>query len=552
VNPSWNTDSLRRLSVFHDGFTLDAAEQVLGPAALDVVHNLTNQSLLTVVESDAGVRYRMLETVREFGRIQLVESGEEEAALEAHHSWAIGYAALHGPSLFGPGQFAAVDAIRSEEANLADVLRQALAAGDPATTVRLLATLGTYWMILGEHARIFVLCEAVCEVVGGWSPPDDLGDAARVAVSVTINNAMIGDSAQVEALREVLRKLGPGDGDPRVAAQVRIMQDFEPTEGEAFIERLREYAESEDRHLSGAALLWLGFGLENMGDPDGALLAVERALHRSDPEDGPWTRAILQTQAGQLAMQLGRVDEALGHARNALPVLDRLRAADDALQLRSLMVLAAILAGDLDLAEREIERVNELRDIDTVFGGRLVGYLGGAELALARGDVDAGLALYRSAVDRVRDLEFPGLDPSGLEPWVLFGEATALAAYAYHAAGDDPVGVELYDAVRGRVGAVLEPDFPYLDYPVCGVVLLSLGLWGLQRSAMPAEVAVRLVVLADRFAYNRSVPTLAWERAVATADELAPGMRASIDAEYDERRGPGLLEEARAVVASIR
>jgi tetratricopeptide (TPR) repeat protein len=369
---------------------------------------------------------------------------------------------------------------------------------------------------------------------------------------VTINNAMIGDAAQAEALRAVLRELGPGDGDPRVAAQVTIMQHFEPTQGEAFIERLRVHARSEDRYLSMAALLWLGFALENLGDPAGAMRSVEQALLRADPADGPWTRAILHTQAGQLAMQLGLVEEAVVHARAALPVLERLRSLDDALQLRSLMVLAAIATGDLDRAGAEIERLGELRDVDSVFGGRLIGYLGGAELALARGEVGDGLDLYRRAVDRVRDLEFPGLEATGLEPWVLFGEAAALAAYGVHGEPGDPRGAELYDAVRGRLAGVLDPEFhPYLDYPVCGVVLFGLARWMLGAGVAPAVTAVRLLVLADRFAYNRSVPTLSWERAVAAAEEAAPGVLAMIEAEYGERRGPDLLEEARAFVATL-
>ncbi|KUO16740.1 BTAD domain-containing putative transcriptional regulator [Streptomyces dysideae] len=114
IDWSWNllTDAeqraLRWVSVFHDGFTLDAAERVLGPDALDAVQSLVSQSLLTVLESGAGVRYRMLETVREFGRMQLVDVGEDEAALAAHRDWAVEYAVRHVPGLFGPGQFEAV------------------------------------------------------------------------------------------------------------------------------------------------------------------------------------------------------------------------------------------------------------------------------------------------------------------------------------------------------------------------------------------------------------------------------------------------------------
>lgn len=557
IDWSWNLlaererRALRWLSVFHDGFTLEAAEAILGPDALAAVQDLADQSLLSVVEGESGLRYRLLETVREFGRMQLVDAGEDGEASAAHRAWAVGYTSRYAAALAGPEQFDAVDAIRAEENNLADVLRQTIASGDAASMVQLLAPLGTYWVILGDHARLIVLIDAVAQVVDGWTPPDEIADAARVALSITINNAMVGAPGHAESLRASLRALGPGDGNPRIAAQVTIMQDFEPADGREFIARLQEHAGSHDRHLSLAALLWLGFALENFGDPAGAMTAVEQAIQRAEPVDGPWATAILHTQAAQLAMQLGRVEEALDHTQAAMPVLERLRATDDALQLRSLLVLAAIFDGDLDRAEQEIKAVNELRDVDSVFGGRLVGYLGTAELALARGDVTTGLALYRTAVDRVRELEFPGVASTGLEPWILFAEAAAVTAHAYHAPEDDPHGAAILAEMLGRVGAVLEPGFHHLDYPVCGVGLLALGCWGLRRGALPTETAVRMLVLADRWAYNRSAPTLSWERAAALAEEHAPGLLAQIDAGYGDRRGPDLLEETRALVATI-
>src|SRR6202020_1298107 len=83
--------ALRRLALFHDGFTLDAAETVLGASAFDAVRGLVDQSLLSVREDPAGIRYRMLETVREFGRMQLAAAGEDASARAAQRRWAAGY-----------------------------------------------------------------------------------------------------------------------------------------------------------------------------------------------------------------------------------------------------------------------------------------------------------------------------------------------------------------------------------------------------------------------------------------------------------------------------
>ena len=56
---------------------------------------------------------------------------------------------------------------------------------------------------------------------------------------------------------------------------------------------------------------------------------------------------------------------------------------------------------------------------------------GNAELALARGDVERGLILYRDAVVALKARSIPGVDvATELTPWVLFPEAGALAAHA--------------------------------------------------------------------------------------------------------------------------
>ncbi|MFC9245116.1 BTAD domain-containing putative transcriptional regulator [Streptomyces sp. NPDC057136] len=557
IDWSWNLladtekRALRWLSVFHDGFTLDAAERVLGPDALDAVQSLVNQSLLTVLESGAGVRYRMLETVREFGRMQLVDVGEDEVAQAAHRAWAVEYAALHVPRLFGPDQFEVVDAIRVEEMNLADVLRQALAAPDPETVVQVLAALGTYWSILGSHGRVIVLVDAVAHTISSWTPSPEIAEMARIALVMTLSNAMIVVEETAEPIRALLRKLGPGD-EPRVAGMVRVLTGFSQGDEDEFVRRLEEFTASDDRHIAGLAWQWRSYGLENAGDPEGAVTAAERALALCRESDGLWSAAILHTQLTQLDMQLGRVPSAVVHARAALPVLLRLGASDDILQLRALLALAAIHEGDLDHARQEGARMSEAENSEHIFAGQLAIDMGRAELALASGDHDTGLALYRAAVDRVRGLRFPGIPTTGLEPWLLNCEGITLAAHArYSGPEHEEYATALFRSCLDRSRRVLDPAYDRLDYPVTGIVLFALGAWGLLRDALPEQDAVRLLVYADRFAYNRSVPTMAWERITPYAEEKATGRLAALQHELGERRGPELRDEALRFVKKL-
>ncbi|HVE23839.1 MAG TPA: hypothetical protein VNC22_00475, partial [Sporichthya sp.] len=558
IDWSWNLladrerRALRWLSVFHDGFSLDAAEAMLGPDALDAVGNLADQSLVSVVESDHGVRYRMLETVREFGRMQLVDAGEDDTAQDAHRAWALAVCRAQRAKLMSREQVDAVRAVRAEEANLSDVLRRALGAADAATTVELLATLGTYWSIRGDHARVIVLIDAVIGVVEDWTPPAELADATRVAMVVLLNHGFIAAAERTGPLRALVRKLGPDSADPGVAAMCHIATAFDAEDVDGFLDRIREFARTGDRHLALMARQMLSHALENAGDPDGAVQAAQEALELVEDSDGPWLRAILHTQIAQLVMQSGDADLAVHHAQAALPQLEELGSVDDILQLRSLMLLAALHAGRIDDAAAELAGLLAADRTEALFGAEMIFGLGRAELALAQGRHQEGLALYRASVEQVRAVRFPGLNASGLEPWILFAESAALTAHAYHATDDElPYARQLLASAIRRLSFVLDPSFHYLDFPVCGLVLFAIGSWGVQRGDLPLRDAGRALVLAERFAYNRGIPTMAWHRIAPIVEGRAPGLLAEVAAEYGTRRGPELLDSARALVKDL-
>jgi predicted ATPase len=144
IDWSWNLlspderDALRLLSAFQDGFGLEAAEAMLGAAdALAIVESLASQSLLTVTEPAVAdpdalgeVRYRMLETVREFGLRQLAVAHQVDLADQRLRAWGRSVATVWGPRVFGPDVYTALDRLRLEEGNLDHILRLAIAEAD--------------------------------------------------------------------------------------------------------------------------------------------------------------------------------------------------------------------------------------------------------------------------------------------------------------------------------------------------------------------------------------------------------------------------------------
>ncbi len=561
IDWSWNLlnpgarRALRRLSPFNDGFTLHAADDVLGEGALEPVQALVDQSLLSVLERPAGVRYRMLETVREFGRMQLIDAGEDAEANAARRAWAIGYASEHGAELTGTEQFTAIDALGAEEVNLADELRDAIAAGDIDAAVQLIAPLGMFWMIRGEHVRLVTLATAVAEAVGDWRPPPALENITRAALSIVLSNAMIAGGRQTAPLRGLLERLGPETGgDARLAGMVRVVLAFDQSDPGTFRAAIEPLAQDPDRSTALAASQWLCYALENAGDPHAAIAVAQRALALIHADDGPWYEGVIRNQLAELSMHVGDRSAAAAHAHAALPIMARLGARDDELQLRSLLAMCAVADGRTQDADAELTEIGRLAEGGTgLFGGIALWEIGRAELLLERGEREAGLALHRACVERMRDLGFPGIPRTGLEPWVLFSEATALAAHAHHARTDADLacGKMLFTATRDHAVAWLIADNVHLDFPVAGLLVFGLGAWAHLRDGAPVQEAARLLILAERFAYNRMVPSVMWERIAPGIEAAAPGLLHRIRAGYGERRPQELLDEAHRLVEQL-
>jgi hypothetical protein len=351
IDWSWNLLSeaerraLRWLAVFHDGFTLPGADALLGHDALDEVQSLLDQSLLTLVDARGSVRYRMLETVREFGRMQLTGAGEDESAHAAQLAWARSYASTHLRDLFSAGQVAAVRAIAAEENNLADALRAAVAVPDPAATAELTAALGGFWTVRGENTRVIAVAAAIDTALEGWGP-----QPSETAAAVVAMNTMMGEIAETPNCMAVLDAYGDRTNDPRSRGMVAVLAALEPHDAQGTLQRLREIdvEHGHDRQAAATARLMMAHYLENDSDPEQALQEIQVGLELVDDEDGPWVKAMMHTIAGGLNAQLGKRTEAAQHAQIAIPILDLLEANDDGIQARSLLAGAAVSDGRFD------------------------------------------------------------------------------------------------------------------------------------------------------------------------------------------------------------
>ena len=146
---------LQRLSVFGESFDLAAAEATCGFGAIDsldvvdLLGSLVNKSLVVTEPKAEILRYRLLETIRQFAADRLVEAGDDEAATVAvaHCEHFLRLAETAATHLTGPDQgrwFARLDADR---ANLWRAVEYAVSSPDGTSQVlRFAAALRRFWV----------------------------------------------------------------------------------------------------------------------------------------------------------------------------------------------------------------------------------------------------------------------------------------------------------------------------------------------------------------------------------------------------------------------
>jgi non-specific serine/threonine protein kinase len=149
---------LRRLSVFAGGWTLEAAEVVCaGPGVdayhvLDLLTNLVDKSLVVVDDRGDELRYRLLETIREYAREKLYETHEEAQAQQHHLDFFLKLAETAEPELAGARQKDWLDRLEAEHDNLRAALNESLNS-TPVVALQLAGALGRFWDVRGYFAE---------------------------------------------------------------------------------------------------------------------------------------------------------------------------------------------------------------------------------------------------------------------------------------------------------------------------------------------------------------------------------------------------------------
>ncbi|MGW4774799.1 protein kinase domain-containing protein [Nocardia sp. NPDC004278] len=387
-----------QLSVFAGSFELDAAEQVCrndlaAEDLLDVLTALVDKSILIREESDSVVRFRLLETVRDYGLDKLDEAGQYTNLRRRHLDWYRQLALDADADWISPRQLDWIARLDREQPNLRQALDFCLtdteAESDAALSMA--SALQPFWFSrgqLGEARHWLDLALARRPATATAVHAKGLWRAVLVAEAQddrTVASALV---AQLQALAE--RTERPiVHAFANLALGLHALRSGDPQQARAPLEAaLESFTAQDDVYGQVFALLGLGWTHESQGDSAAALSYHGKALAITESYGDSAHRSYALWGTTVAAWHHGDRDGALRQLRQWLPLIRQQR--DPLMASTALETLAWIVgvqAGSARLAAVLLgatNAMNQLAGTSAVFFPSLVGHGEDCERAARR------------------------------------------------------------------------------------------------------------------------------------------------------------------------
>jgi predicted ATPase/DNA-binding SARP family transcriptional activator len=266
----------RRLAVFAGPFDLPAVEAIAGdmPDAdpLDLLDGLVDKSLVTTVGDGASdVRFRLLETLREFALAQLVAAGEEPAARRAHAEEYLSRAEAAEPHLTRAEQVRWLARLDADADNVRAALAWAIDARSPDEGLRIAAAVWRYWQIRGRVREGATVLERLLALPGASEKALAAGLAAAGSLDYWLSRLDVARE-RYERVLEIRRRSGSereiGDALYDLASAYSISASADSLAmARSLLEEALGHFESADDPGGRAKALWLlGFVAQFEGD----------------------------------------------------------------------------------------------------------------------------------------------------------------------------------------------------------------------------------------------------------------------------------------------
>jgi predicted ATPase/DNA-binding SARP family transcriptional activator len=474
-----------RLAVFAGGCELTAAEaicadeQVPAVEILDVLSRLVDKSLVTPPEASLQARFTQLQTLAQYGRDRLEESGEAVAVRARHavHYRRLAEASYDG--LRGATGPACRERLVAESGNVRAALDWYIAAGDADAALSLATRMAWLWFIDADFAEGSRWLGAALSTSGPRRP--ELAAIARVWHGYCVGMST-SPAAGVTECEEAVAALRAGPDQGRLAEALVLYATVL-----GFAHRFARSLE-----ILGEAEKVLGEAGELLVPPGhGWLLAVHDLIvswnllsmgRLADAEPAAWSSLARFDAEGEILLVVSPLN-ALASIAEAQGDLDAASAAYEALLARcratgqplhvpfSLVALATLRARQGDAAAADGLYAEA---IGCSFNPWLLADALTGQAAVARrlGDLPRARTLLDAAAVHYRHIDLPAGPPrvlAGLAWWALAAgrpedaAAFAAAGVAGAAASGDPATQLLADTAVAAVQAVADPARAHVD-----------------------------------------------------------------------------------------
>ncbi|HWE88025.1 MAG TPA: LuxR C-terminal-related transcriptional regulator [Pseudonocardiaceae bacterium] len=316
-----------RMSVFSGSCELDAAEHVCGgdgvdrTTVLDVIDGLLDKSVLSREDHAGTLRFRMLETLREYGHERLEQAGELARVARRHRDWYDTVTARFGAEWLGADQLIWLDRLPRELANIWVALEYCVSTpGEAATAVRMIDRIRPYWTIFGymNETRRFV-----ARALANLSP-----DVPEYRLAVWIEGflgVMRGDVEVATTQLTKARELADAAGDDALVAEIvfswgigLFLSDYSTQAVPLLAESLTKYREHDFLEGELNALCFGGFARGFSGDIDGARDWLEQSIARSEESGEIYFQGWAMCALGYTSLEADNLDDAEKFGKQAL------------------------------------------------------------------------------------------------------------------------------------------------------------------------------------------------------------------------------------------
>ncbi|ACU70308.1 transcriptional regulator, winged helix family [Catenulispora acidiphila DSM 44928] len=357
-------DLAERLAVFPGGVTAAAAAAVTpgldADSAFDLLSALVDKSLLQSVPTEPGQdpRFRMLETLREYGADRLSETGRLAVTRRAHAAFFLELAETAEPQLRRSQQMAWLKRLNAERDNILAALRFAAADEDADTAIRLAAAMSWYWT-LGDQNQEGRSWTRLALQVPGPSPKE-----ARAIVSVMARITSVMEDYLWEEVPRMTREIAAeiaalGEIEHPLLALAAVIAPMLSDDREQLNAAVEKYGVHPDPWVGAMLHLMRGMSAENAGVRAPVRADLEHASAVFEELGDRWGLSAALNGLASLAVTDGDDETALRLQSEALELIQEINAFTSAAQIQIGRAQLLTRLGQTDAARALLEEVLE-------------------------------------------------------------------------------------------------------------------------------------------------------------------------------------------------